>query len=340
MRAAVLNGYNEPLVIEELREPALGPRDVRVQIDASGVCHSDLTVQSGGVPMPIPLILGHEGAGTVLETGPEVSRVRKGDRVIASFIPACGNCFFCLHEQSNLCEESTGTMVAARAMREDGSAVFGMTGLGTFSDLMTTDEASLVKIDTDLPSEQLALIGCGVTTGVGAALLDGEGAARLHCRGDRLRWCGSVRDPRCSHRGRVAHLRCRSRRDEAQDGRAVGCHRSRRSGARRSRPAGQGSDRRTRERLRVRGHRAPGDDPPGVQHRPARRHGGGRRHAAHRRHRDVLRDAVVLRREEGARLHVRVRAGARATSPSSSTWSRPAGSTSVRWCRGASRSTR
>jgi S-(hydroxymethyl)glutathione dehydrogenase/alcohol dehydrogenase len=171
MRAAVLNGYNEPLVIEELREPALGPRDVRVQIDASGVCHSDLTVQSGGVPMPIPLILGHEGAGTVLETGPEVSRVRKGDRVIASFIPACGNCFFCLHEQSNLCEQSTGTMVAARAMREDGSAVFGMTGLGTFSDLMTTDEASLVKIDTDLPSEQLALIGCGVTTGVGAALL-------------------------------------------------------------------------------------------------------------------------------------------------------------------------
>ncbi len=171
MRAAVLNGYNEPLVIEELREPPLGPRDVRVQIDASGVCHSDLTVQTGGVPMPVPLILGHEGAGTVLETGPEVSRVRKGDRVIASFIPACGNCFHCLHEQSNLCEESVGMMTAARALREDGSGVFGMTGLGTFSDLMTTHEMSLVKIDTDLPSEQLALIGCGVTTGVGAALL-------------------------------------------------------------------------------------------------------------------------------------------------------------------------
>jgi len=174
MRAAVLTGYNEPLVIEELRDPALGPRDVRVQIDASGVCHSDLTVQTGGVPMPVPLILGHEGTGTVLETGPEVSRVRKGDRVIASFIPACGNCFHCLHEQSNLCEESTGMMVAPRGLREDGSGVFGMTGLGTFSDLMTTHEASLVKVDTDLPSEQLALIGCGVTTGVGAALLTAE----------------------------------------------------------------------------------------------------------------------------------------------------------------------
>ncbi|HEX2383695.1 MAG TPA: Zn-dependent alcohol dehydrogenase [Acidimicrobiales bacterium] len=171
MRAAVLNGYNEPLVIEELREPELGPRDVRVQIDASGVCHSDLTVQRGGVPMPVPLILGHEGAGTVLEVGPEVSRVRKGDRVIASFIPACGNCFFCLHEQSNLCEQSSETMIAARGTREDGSSVYGMTGLGTFADVMMTNEASLVKVETDVPNEQLALIGCGVTTGVGAALL-------------------------------------------------------------------------------------------------------------------------------------------------------------------------
>src|SRR4051794_31855073 len=171
MRAAVLNGYNEPLVIEELSEPALGPRDVRVQIDASGVCHSDLTVQRGGVPMPVPLILGHEGAGTVLETGPEVRRVRTGDRVIASFIPACGNCFYCLHEQSNLCEQSTEMMVAARGTRDDGTSVFGMTGLGTFSDVMTANEASLVKVETDVPNDQLALIGCGVTTGVGAALL-------------------------------------------------------------------------------------------------------------------------------------------------------------------------
>ena len=84
MRAAVLNEYNTPLVIEELEDPPLGPRDVRVQIDASGVCHSDLTVQKGGVPMPVPIVLGHEGAGTVLEVGKEVSRVKTGDTVIAS----------------------------------------------------------------------------------------------------------------------------------------------------------------------------------------------------------------------------------------------------------------
>jgi S-(hydroxymethyl)glutathione dehydrogenase/alcohol dehydrogenase len=121
--------------------------------------------------MPTPVILGHEGSGVVIEAGPEVSRVRVGDRVIASFIPACGNCFFCLHDQSNLCEQGGETMITPRGTRSDGSTVFGMTGLGTFADVMTTNEASLVRVETDLPSDQLALIGCGVTTGVGAALL-------------------------------------------------------------------------------------------------------------------------------------------------------------------------
>jgi S-(hydroxymethyl)glutathione dehydrogenase/alcohol dehydrogenase len=141
-----------------------------VQIDASGVCHSDVTVANGGVPMPPPVILGHEGAGTVLEIGPEVTRVKVGARVIASFVPACGNCFFCLRDQSNLCEHGIDLMFAPRGLRKDGSTVFGMTGLGTFSDEMTTEESMLVKVETDLPAEQLALIGCGVTTGVGAAL--------------------------------------------------------------------------------------------------------------------------------------------------------------------------
>jgi len=141
-----------------------------VQIDASGVCHSDITVASGGVPMPVPIILGHEGAGTVLEVGSAVSRVKVGDRVIASFVPACGNCWFCLRDQSNLCVMGNEMMMVCRAHRHDGSDVYGMTGLGTFTDVMTTHEAMLVKVETDLPAEQLALIGCGVTTGVGAAL--------------------------------------------------------------------------------------------------------------------------------------------------------------------------
>ena len=274
MRAAVLNGYNEPLVIEELREQALGPRDVRVQVDASGVCHSDLTVQSGGVPMPVPLILGHEGAGTVVETGSEVSRVRKGDRVIASFIPACGNCYFCLHEQSNLCEQSSGMIFAPRALRDDGSAVFCMTGLGTFSDLMTTDEASLVKIDTDLPSEQLALIGCGVTTGVGAALLTakvqpGATVAVIGCGGvgqsviQGARIAGASRifaiDPVELKRKTAEQLGATDLVDPAQGDpvRQV-----------KDATGGRGSD----YAFEVIG--LPDDGPAGVQHRTPRRHGG------------------------------------------------------------------
>jgi len=170
MRAAILTGYNEPLVVEEVAAAAMGPRDVLVHIDASGVCHSDLSMANGNVPLPPPAILGHEGAGTVLAVGNEVSRVGTGDRVIASFVPACGNCFFCLHDQSQLCEQMGAHSMVSKGTRADGTSVIGMSGLGTFADETTVDESMLVKVESDLPAEQLALIGCGVTTGVGAAL--------------------------------------------------------------------------------------------------------------------------------------------------------------------------
>jgi S-(hydroxymethyl)glutathione dehydrogenase/alcohol dehydrogenase len=170
MRAAVLNDYNQPLVVEDLGTVAVGPNDVVVRIDASGVCHSDLSAAKGFVQFGCPAILGHEGAGTIVETGPEVSRVKVGDRVIASFVPACGNCFFCLRDQSNLCMTSQTLSGTPRAIRADGTPVKGMAGLGTFAEAMTVPESMVVKVETDLPAEQLALIGCGVTTGVGAAL--------------------------------------------------------------------------------------------------------------------------------------------------------------------------
>ena len=170
MRAAVLQAYNEPMVIEEITLADLGPTSVRLHIDASGVCHSDVTAAQGKVPMGTPLILGHEGTGTVLAVGSDVSRVKVGDRIIASFVPACGDCFFCLDDQSQLCEGMGAASFGAKGTRPDGSEVRGMTGLGTFADEMQIDESMCVKIETDLPSDQLALIGCGVTTGVGAAL--------------------------------------------------------------------------------------------------------------------------------------------------------------------------
>jgi len=188
MKAAILTEFNRPLAIEDVEPLPPGPRDVVVKIDASGVCHSDLTAATGGIPIAPPLILGHEGAGTVLEVGPEVTRVRPGDRVVASFIPACGDCFFCLNGQSNLCELTMTTMLTPHAARRDGTHLMAMTGLGTFAETMTVHEAHLVKIDSELPPDQLALIGCGVTTGVGAALntariLPGSSVAVIGCGG-------------------------------------------------------------------------------------------------------------------------------------------------------------
>jgi S-(hydroxymethyl)glutathione dehydrogenase/alcohol dehydrogenase len=170
VRAALYTGVDQPLSVEEVEQIPPGPRDVVVRVAASGVCHSDLSIARGYVPIVPPAVLGHEGAGTVLEVGPEVSRVAVGDTVVASFVPACGRCWFCLRDQSNLCETSLGVSATPRVRRSDGTEAACMTGLGTFAEAMTVDESSLVRVETDLPPDQLALIGCGVTTGVGAAL--------------------------------------------------------------------------------------------------------------------------------------------------------------------------
>jgi S-(hydroxymethyl)glutathione dehydrogenase/alcohol dehydrogenase len=170
MRAAIFTEPDGPLSVEDVSPVDPGPRDVVVEITASGICHSDLSVINGTLPMPPPAILGHEGTGIVQEIGSEVRHLAVGDRVIGSFIPACGVCSFCHHDQSNLCENTYTVMANPRATRSDGSIVPSMTGLGTFANQMTCDEISLVKVETDLPDDQLALIGCGVTTGVGSAL--------------------------------------------------------------------------------------------------------------------------------------------------------------------------
>jgi S-(hydroxymethyl)glutathione dehydrogenase/alcohol dehydrogenase len=170
MRAAIFTELNGPLVVEDVTPTDPGPADVVVNITASGICHSDLSVINGTLPMPPPAILGHEGTGIVEWVGAEVSGLAKGDRVIGSFIPACGECWSCNNHQSNLCESTYTVMMTPRATRDDGTLLPTMTGLGTFADQMTCQEMSLVKVETDLPDDELALIGCGVTTGVGAAL--------------------------------------------------------------------------------------------------------------------------------------------------------------------------
>jgi S-(hydroxymethyl)glutathione dehydrogenase/alcohol dehydrogenase len=188
MRAAVFTAVNEPLSVEEVTALDPGETDVVVKVGASGVCHSDLSISRGYTGGAGPMVLGHEGAGVVEAVGSAVTRVKVGDRIIASFAPSCGACFFCLRDQANLCNGSFGIMTTPRVKRADGSVATCMTGLGTFSDYMTLDQSSVVKVETDVPDEQLALIGCGVTTGVGAALntakiVPGSSVAVIGCGG-------------------------------------------------------------------------------------------------------------------------------------------------------------
>jgi S-(hydroxymethyl)glutathione dehydrogenase/alcohol dehydrogenase len=133
-------------------------------------------------------VLGHEGAGTVEWVGSEVTRAKVGDRVIASLAPVCGSCWHCARQETHLCEGGAGLTPRQRVERSDGTTAIGLAGLGTFADSMTVNEWSLVPVHTDVPDEELALIGCGVTTGLGAALntadiAPGDTVAVIGCGG-------------------------------------------------------------------------------------------------------------------------------------------------------------
>ncbi|HLY82538.1 MAG TPA: Zn-dependent alcohol dehydrogenase [Acidimicrobiales bacterium] len=171
VRGAVFVARNEDMVIEELEiDPDPGPGEVLVRYGASGLCHSDLSMINGTLPVPPPAVLGHEGAGTIEAVGPGVLALKPGDHVVATFIAHCQTCWHCLRGETQLCEFSGagGFGGAGKHTRPDGTTI-GI-GLATFSEAAVISQHSVVKVTTDLPAEQLALIGCGVTTGTGAAI--------------------------------------------------------------------------------------------------------------------------------------------------------------------------
>jgi S-(hydroxymethyl)glutathione dehydrogenase/alcohol dehydrogenase len=170
MKVAVAYRAGQPLVVEDLPVPAVGPRDVLVKLSASGICHTDLNVIAGHSAVPLPAVPGHEGCGVVQEVGADVRRVRVGDRVLASVSPACGACWWCLNGMSNHCERAAAIRGTGRFKLGNGQTAVAVCGCGTFAEAMVVDEASVVAVETSLPDEQLALLGCGVTTGVGAVL--------------------------------------------------------------------------------------------------------------------------------------------------------------------------
>jgi S-(hydroxymethyl)glutathione dehydrogenase/alcohol dehydrogenase len=169
MKAAILFELNKDLEIRDnVTLTDLNAGEVHVKIVSSGVCHSDMSVQNGTIPSPPPCVLGHEGAGIVQEVGAGIDDLVAGDHVIISFTPACRLCEPCLRGQSYLCAGMGAMMVPHFVV--DGSPIMGMTGCGTFAEEMIIPSSALVKIDNDVPLDVVSLIGCGVTTGVGAAI--------------------------------------------------------------------------------------------------------------------------------------------------------------------------
>lgn len=173
MRAAVLRNIGDDKL--ELRDDMgladVGPDQVKVKIEATGICHSDVSAMSGLIPQPVPFVPGHEGAGVVTEVGDGVTSVQPGDHIIVVWSPPCGQCNFCLkHKQPNLCINIQFTMGATANFRLEGAPAFGMAGTGTFAEELILPHQAVVKIDDDVPFEIASLVGCGVMTGVGAAL--------------------------------------------------------------------------------------------------------------------------------------------------------------------------
>ena len=173
MKAAVMRANNAPLEIEEVQIDDPGPGEVLLKTAASGICHSDLHVIEGGLPMPPPCILGHEPAGVVEAVGDGVTDFAPGDHVIGCLTSFCGTCKLCTAGRPYLCPtqyEGRPLGSKPRLRAADGSDLIQFANLSSFAEKMLCPERSLVKIRDDMPLDRACLIGCGVTTGLGAAL--------------------------------------------------------------------------------------------------------------------------------------------------------------------------
>lgn len=194
IKAAVFVEANKPLQIEELELEGPKAHEVLVKLTATGVCHSDVHVVTGDMPLPGPIVLGHEGAGVVQAVGPGVTRVQPGDKVVLTFLPACGQCRWCHEGRPNLCDLGAqllaGTMLdqTPRLRRKDGSPVKHFLFVSTWADHTVVPDACLVKVQPEAPLDKACLFGCGFTTGYGSTtnaiqIKPGESMTVVGCGG-------------------------------------------------------------------------------------------------------------------------------------------------------------
>jgi S-(hydroxymethyl)glutathione dehydrogenase/alcohol dehydrogenase len=172
VKAAVFREVNVPMEIEEIAISKPGPREVLVRTKAAGICHSDMHFYNGTYPGQVPMVLGHESAGVVEAVGSDVHYVKPGDHVITCLSVFCGHCERCLTGHMSLCQEpetNRGQDDEPR-LSQSGTTLTQFAQLGSFAEQMLVHEHALVKVREDMPLDRAALIGCGVTTGVGAVI--------------------------------------------------------------------------------------------------------------------------------------------------------------------------
>ena len=169
MKAAVMYGVDQPLVIEDVEVDEPRANEVLIRTSATGVCHSDLHFMEGKYPMACPAVLGHESAGIVEQVGEEVTNVEPGDRVVVAFVASCGHCDNCVQGRPFLCINTNRLGRQDRLSMNDGQAVTQFAGMSAFAEQQLVSATALVHVPDDVPMDAAALVGCSVMTGVGAA---------------------------------------------------------------------------------------------------------------------------------------------------------------------------
>ena len=177
MKAAVLYEPNTPLKVEDVEIDDPQANEIMVKLEAVGVCHSDLHFMKGDMPVPTPVVMGHEGCGIVEKVGPGVTSFQPGDKVITMVSISCGSCMFCDAGRPTMCGENLNVQMmaelpffAGKRLRIADQGLSQIFGLGSFAEKCVVHERQAVKVRPDAPSDVVCLMGCGVTTGIGAAI--------------------------------------------------------------------------------------------------------------------------------------------------------------------------
>ncbi|MGH0036041.1 MAG: zinc-binding dehydrogenase [Myxococcota bacterium] len=174
-KAAICRELNKPVVVEQVTVESPRRDEVMIKMKACGVCHSDLSATNGTIPMPPPLVLGHEAAGIVEEVGEGVTEVAVGDLIVVSWVPMCGKCRYCASGRPQLCDVGARTAFtlqdgSSRLKDSSGADLNHFAGVAVMAEYATVHRDNVIKIDPDIPATGAALVGCAVMTGVGAAL--------------------------------------------------------------------------------------------------------------------------------------------------------------------------